>query len=404
MFIRKTVGAISVLLLTAWVGACSPEQAAPESQEMPAAQPQAAASEQSLGDSLDLTPPPVDYRSDTDIGLLARVHFATHTVDFDRARSFYRALGYTQGVSGFPLTNTHEMALALGMEDVCQYELVAGEVIELPGATNPSNIDLLQFKTPFNDDPPYALPNHLGMAYAVFLTSDFDADVAALAELGAPTLGAPFGVAGSRFMFFKDPDGVLYKLEEAQGPAGTGAMNIFDMPYVAINVSDLEGALAFYARFGYEVTERFEQSSSASEEAAAYGLTGSFSLIGADVAITRGDQHRLRLQQWLEPFDSEPAYPPPINHIGINRLALVVPDIERAVSILKAQDVPFLSEPASCCSGTGEDPMAIVHAIDPDGVFLELVGGIEPRPLKPQPEGCPPLEIKYPQGASPPAG
>ena len=404
MFTRKMAGIFSVLLLAAGVGGCSPGISAPQSKEMQATQPQQAAQKQSLGESLDLTPPPIDYRSDTDIGLLARVHFATHTVDFDRARSFYRALGYTQGIGGFPLTNTHEMALALGMEEVCQYELVAGEVIELPGATNPSNIDLLQFKTPFNDDPPYELPNHLGMAYAVFLTSDFDADVAALAELGAPTLGAPFGLAGSRFMFFKDPDGVLYKLEEAEGPAGAGGMNIFDMSYVAINVSDLEEALAFYARFGYEVMGRFEQSSTASEEAAAYGLADSFSLVGADVAIARGDQHRLRLQQWLEPFDSEPAYPPPINHIGINRLALVVPDIDRAVGILKAQDVPFLSEPASCCSGTGEDSMAIVHAIDPDGVFLELVGGIEPRPLKPQPEGCPPLEIKYPQEAAPPAG
>ena len=315
--------------------------------------------------------------------------------------AFYRSLGYTQGVSGFPLTNTHEMALALGMEDVCQYELVAGEVLELPGAPNPANIDLLQFKTPFNDDPPYALPNHLGMAYAVFATSDFDADLQALASLGAPTLGPVYGAAGDRFVFFKDPDGVLYKLQESEGPAGAGEMNIFDMPYVAINVTDLEGAIEFYGLFGYEVVERFARESQSPAQAEAWGLEGNFSLVGADVAITRGDEHRLRLQQWLEPFDPEPAYPPPINHIGLNRIALVVPDIERAVGILKSQDVPFLSEPASCCSGTGEDPMGIVHAIDPDGVFLELVGGMAPRPLKPQPQGCPPLEIKYPAGAGP---
>ncbi|NJN51243.1 MAG: hypothetical protein HC809_05140 [Gammaproteobacteria bacterium] len=99
-------------------------------------------------------------------------------------------------------------------------------------------------------------------------------------------------------------------------------------------------------------------------------------------------------------FNPEPAYPPPINHIGINRIALMVPDVDRSVAILKAQGVEFLSEPAPCCSGTGEDQMAIVHAIDPDGVFLELVGGIAKRPPEPHPAHCPPLEIKMPPAQS----
>ena len=35
--------------------------------------------------------------ADNDIGLMARFHFATHTRDFDKARAFYRRLGYTGG-------------------------------------------------------------------------------------------------------------------------------------------------------------------------------------------------------------------------------------------------------------------------------------------------------------------
>ncbi|MGE3743650.1 MAG: hypothetical protein AB7I59_29600, partial [Geminicoccaceae bacterium] len=66
--------------------------------------------------------------ADDDIGLIRRIHFATHTPDFDRARAFYRMLGYTDGITGFPLSNTHLMARALGMFDLCQYELVKGEV------------------------------------------------------------------------------------------------------------------------------------------------------------------------------------------------------------------------------------------------------------------------------------
>jgi len=86
-------------------------------------------------------------------------------------------------------------------------------------------------------------------------------------------------------------------------------------------------------------------------------------------------------------------------NIGINRIVLVVVDLNRAVEILKAQGVEFLSEVAPCCSGTGEDEMAIVHAIDPDGVFLELVGPIAKQELPPQPEWCSPLEIKMPSGS-----
>ena len=386
------------------MAACTPqEQSEPPasaSPQQPSQAQQPAQEEQTLASQM--AAPQVEFQSEQDIGLLARIHFATHTVDFDRARAFYRALGYTEGVSGFPLTNTHQMARALGMFDICQYELVKGEVMDLPGSPNPANIDLLQFKIPFDDTPPYERPNHLGMAYAAYATSNFASDVAALKELGAELLSEPFGEAGARFVFFRDPDGVLYKLEEATGnkTAGEG-MHIFDMPYVAVNVSDLEASLEFYAKFGYTKVTPLDQTQGSLAEARAYGLEEAFQIKSADIAIERGDGHTLRLTQWITPFDPEPAYPPPINRIGINRIALLVPDVDRAVDILKAQDVPFLSEPAPCCSGTGDDTTAIVHAIDPDGVFLELVGAIEPRPAQPQPEGCPPLEIKYPPGAGP---
>lgn len=343
----------------------------------------------------------IEYQDDDDIGLMARFHFATHTKDFDAARAFYRSIGYTEGTGGFPLTNTHQMAQALGMFDICQYELVKGEVISLPGSLG-ANIDLLQFKTPFNPDPPYALPNHLGMAYAALHTTDLDADVGFLKSQGVDLLSEPWGEVGSRYVFFRDPEGVLYRLFETEAPKPDPSrnMHLTGMPYIGINVSDLDRSLEFYAKFGYTAVTPLDQTEGSLEEARAWGLDRPFRIRGADIAIERGDRHVLRLVQWLEPFDPEPAYPPPINHIGINRIALMVPDMDRAVAILKAQGVPFLSEPAPCCTGTGEDETAIVHAIDPDGVFLELVGAIEKRPPLPHPAHCPPLEIKYP----PPGG
>ncbi len=335
--------------------------------------------------------------ADDDIGLLARIHFATHTPDFDRARAFYRMLGYTGGVSGFPLTNTHLMARALGMFDECQYELVKGEVIALPGSLNTASIDLLQFKIPFDGRAPYARPNHLGAAYSALLTTDLASDVAYLKTQSAKFLSEPYGVPGNRFVFLRDPDGVLYKLEETAPPHGDAAakMHLIAMPYVAINVSDLSASLSFYRQFGYTDVRRFEHAGTI-EEARAYGLEQPFRVVGADIALGRGDRHVLRLTQWIAPFDPEPANPAPINRIGIQRVALFVANVDRAVAILKKNSVPFLSEIAPCCSGTGADETGIVHAIDPDGVYLELVGAIARQPLAPQPEGCPPLEIKLP--------
>ncbi len=346
-------------------------------------------------------PSRVDLQSENDIGLVARFHFATHTADFDKSRAFYRMLGYTEGVGGFPLTNTHQMARALGMFDVCQYELVKGEVISLPGSLNAANIDLLQFKTPFNDEPPYDLPNHLGMAYAALLTTNLASDVAFLKTEGVQFLSEPYGIAGDQFVFFRDPEGVLYKLMETAPPHGDpdANMHLIAMPYIGINVSDLEESLAFYRALGYSETKPLPQETGSLEEARAYGLDRPFRFKGADIALGRGDRHVLRLVQWIEPYNPDPAYPAPINHIGINRIALMVPNLDRAVQILKSQGVEFLSEVAPCCSGTGNDRSAIVHAIDPDGVFLEFVGGIAPRPLQPPPEGCPPLEIKMPEDA-----
>lgn len=343
----------------------------------------------------------VEYESEDDIGLVARVHFATHTPDFDRAWAFYQMLGYSTGRSGFPLTNTHVMARALGMFEECQYELAKGAVIDIPDSINTVNVDLLQFKTPFNDEPPYELPNHLGMAYAAMLTTDLDADYALLTSKGVEFLSAPFGQKGARFAFFKDVDGVLYKLMEDvehQKPADPGATtaHVIAMPYIGINVTDLDTSLAFYKRLGYTDVTMIPPTKSSLAEAKAWGLDAPFEYKGAEVGLARGDKHRLRLLQWVTPFNPEPPYPAPINHIGIHRIAVVVADMERAVRILKSEGVEFLSEIAPCCSGTAADAMAIVHAIDPDGVFVELVGPITPREPAPQPAHCGPLELKLP--------
>lgn len=332
-----------------------------------------------------------------DIGLIARFHFATATRDFDKEREFYRMIGYTAGQGGFPLTNTHQMARSLGMFDECSYELHKGAVINIPDALNTTAIDLLHWKTPYDDAPPYELPNHIGMAYQGMLTTNLASDVAFMKAKGVEFLSEPYGIPGDQFVFFRSPDGILFKLMETTPPHGDPEANthIIAAPYIGINVSDLDASLAFYKSLGYTKVKPLPETGTLAE-ARAYGLDKPFKVKGADIALGRGDQHVLRLMQWVEPHNPEPSYPPPVNRIGIDRIALMVADLDRAVDILKKQGVKFLSEISPCCSGTGDDEFAIVHAIDPDGVFLELVGSIAKQPAKPQPEGCPVLEIKMP--------
>ena len=52
------------------------------------------------------TDQPVSPPPDVDVGLTARIHINTQTTDFARARAFYRMLGFTTGVGGFPKTKT----------------------------------------------------------------------------------------------------------------------------------------------------------------------------------------------------------------------------------------------------------------------------------------------------------
>ena len=322
--------------------------------------------------------------------ILARIHFNTQTAVFERTREFYRLLGYTQGVSNFPKTNTHAMARSLGMYDLCSYEIESIEVMSIANGVGPTGIDLIQFNVPYNNEPPYSSPNHLGMAYAALSTPTFEEDYNYLLEEGVSFVAEPYGEEGERFVFMQDPDGVFLKLIEDKSLDAIdngSAVNISSMPYIGVNVSDFEESLNFYQRIGYtEIKMLPEQGSLA--EAEAYGLNHAFIIRGADISLANGDGNTLRLVQWLEPFNPEPPYPPPISHIGIHRIALAVTNLDSAVASLTNEGVEFLSEIAPCCSGTGLDETGIINAIDPDGIFVELIGPITQRPPQSIVEVC----------------
>ena len=157
------------------------------------------------------------------------------------------------------------------------------------------------------------------MAYATLMTANLTSDYALLKKQGVEFLSEPYGTPGNRFVFMRDPDGIYLKLEESPIPKPAGARDqtqIMGMPYIGINVSDVEASVSFYRRFGYRSVRWINEQTLSPEESAAWvsiSRSGTVALMWPlSAAIITG----FALLQWIEPFDPDPAYPPPINHKG----------------------------------------------------------------------------------------
>ena len=139
------------------------------------------------------------------------VHVNINCSDFDRSVEFYKSLGFKL-LAIVPERNTPEVAAAVGMPPY----LVKGGLMLLPGST--MMIDLLEWKEPSDDAPPYSHLYHLGIARIAMSTTDMDADVATLKSRGVELISEPATVGGgggmpaSRFVCFKDPDGTILEL------------------------------------------------------------------------------------------------------------------------------------------------------------------------------------------------
>jgi catechol 2,3-dioxygenase-like lactoylglutathione lyase family enzyme len=322
----------------------------------------------------------VEQVADIALNVLSRVHFNTNVSDFKRSRTFYGKLGF-ETLSGFPDTNTLAMADAIGVETPTAYDgsqggeaggyLLHGELISA-GGFGGGVIDLIEFTIPRDETSPYEMVNHLGMARAVLHTTDLSGDFAKLSEVGVQFVSAPVQRDdGSRFVLFHDPDGTFYELAEVEGERGeTAATNIVELGALNINVSDFQRSVAWYKMLGYELHSELASTDNA-EVAQAMGFDEPYRLKGA-VLVHKVDGSIIELVQWLEPFNPEPPYAVPINHLGIHRTAFSTTDIAGDVAALQAQGVELVSPVTPCCSGP-DSWGGIVAFYDPDGTIVELV-------------------------------
>ncbi len=121
------------------------------------------------------------------------VHVNVNCSDYDRSLAFYERLGFRE-IWRVPETNTPEVAAAVGMPPY----RVKGALIALEGASPPFVIDLLEWKEPRDESPPYPHLYHLGIARIALVSNDLDGDVARLAEAGVQFLSKPASMPPAR--------------------------------------------------------------------------------------------------------------------------------------------------------------------------------------------------------------
>lgn len=322
--------------------------------------------------------------TEADINVKALVYFGVNTSDMDNQRAFYTTLGLFGEIFPAGPEECRSFAQSLGFPD--NY-LIYVALTSINGA--PPWVDTVQFRDfSYRDDPPYANLNHIGMAYATFSTADLDGAHAFLTGQGVEFVSAPATAPdGERFVYLKDQDGTYLKLVE--DPAGVppipGPTNLVRLENVNMNVADLERSREFYRLLGF-IDEEDGSQQGAGAFAEAHGFDGPIAFEGADVSLLPslppyvGDpEGTLQLRQWKMPFDFAPPYSPPVNHLGIDRIAFYVDDLNATIDEMNRLGYEQLGPIGGGAGGVGS--IAIVFFYDPDGIKVEFWGPIsEPNP------------------------
>lgn len=310
----------------------------------------------------------VTQTTKADLGLQRQGYFGLNTRDMVRQRAFYETLGFKGEIyPAGPETST-TFARSLGFAD--DY-LIYVALTSLENPPTPPFVDTVQFRgDSFRDEPPYARLNHLGMAYATYSTTDLDGYVAKLRAKGVEFVSAPATAPnGERFVFMKEPDGAFLKLiAVADGASTASGPALIRLVNTNMNVSDLQRSREFYRLLGFTVSTPTSQYGSG-EFATAHGFSGPIEFEGVDVSLGEGtDGATLQLRQWKRPYDGAPPYPPPVNHLGIDRINFYVKDLTAAIKTMNELGFEQLGPIG------GSPEFGIVFFFDPDGIKVQIAG------------------------------
>ncbi len=143
-----------------------------------------------------------------------------------------------------------------------------------------------------------------------------------------------------------------------------------DFLHLSITTRNLERSICFYETLGLKVLNDFG-------EVAEQGIAEAFRLPESHLKVVylgapQGKSGLfIDLVEWVEPSSPGEAYPV-AHHIGLNRFALRVTDLDFMVNSLKDAGIQFMCDTPQVF---GEGVRCIV-ARDPDGVFVQLIEGL----------------------------
>ncbi len=324
----------------------------------------------------------VTQLTESNINVRAQMYFGLNTSNFVDQLAFYDKLGITGHINPAGPDECKTFARSLGFADNYLIKVALSSFDFAPPW-----IDTVGFRDEeigdfsYRDDPPYANLNHIGMAYATYSTTDLDGDYAYLRGQGIEFVSAPATAPnGERFVFLKDQDGTFLKLIEESGDATDGP-DLVRLVNTNMNVADLERSREFYRLLGF-IEEEDGSQKGAGSFAKAHGFKGLIKFKGVDVSLPGlgapfpfggDDEATLQLRQWKRPFDDDPAYSPPVNHLGIDRIALFVDDLNATIEEMKRLGFNQLGPIGG---GDGPGQIGIVFFYDPDGIKVEFWGPV----------------------------
>ncbi|MDO8861540.1 VOC family protein [Haliea sp. E1-2-M8] len=317
--------------------------------------------------------------TESDVNVRAKMYFGLNTSDFFEQLAFYDTLGFAPDIYPAGPEQCKSFAQSLGFPD--NY-LIRVALTSLDGA--PPWIDTVGFREEFyRDDPPYANLNHIGMAYATYATTDLNGDYDYLVDQGIEFVSPPTTAPnGERFVFLKDQDGTFFKLIEESGNTTAGP-DLVRLVNTNMNVADLERSREFYRLLGFTQEEDGSQYG-AGPFAEAHGFDDPIEFEGVDVSLPGdpaplGDNEAtLQLRQWKTPFNFAPPYSPPVNHLGIDRIAFYVDDLNATIEEMNRLG---FEQAWPIGGGATVGSVGIVFFFDPDGIKVEFWGPVsEPNP------------------------
>jgi catechol 2,3-dioxygenase-like lactoylglutathione lyase family enzyme len=145
---------------------------------------------------------------------------------------------------------------------------------------------------------------------------------------------------------------------------------IEDFLHISITCRDLDRSIQFYETLGLKVIKRLGE---VDED----GIARGFRLPAGRLAVAYLAPSKatggmfIDLVQGLVPSSSGEAYAV-LNHVGLNRMAFRVSDLDTTTAALRDEGIEFLTREPQVF---GEGIRCIVTT-DPDGVFVQLIEGL----------------------------